>query len=105
MPRKGDAFIVQERQVEDILATFTDLTAGLLGVSEPLRLLARQLALPDGSRLDLLFAAGRKLLLVELKVEACRKEFVRQIAKSMFEKSFFMRGKKQSISPLPRPTT
>ncbi|MFA0771974.1 MAG: hypothetical protein REDVDVYQ_002506, partial [Candidatus Fervidibacter sp.] len=28
MPRKGDAFIVQERQVEDILATFTDLTAG-----------------------------------------------------------------------------
>jgi len=24
---------------------------------------------------------------------------------SMFEKSFFMRGKKQSISPLPRPTT
>jgi hypothetical protein len=24
---------------------------------------------------------------------------------SMFEKSFFMRGKKRSISPLPRPTT
>jgi DNA-binding transcriptional ArsR family regulator len=80
MPRKRGEFVVQERQVEDILATFTDITARLLGIFLPLRLLARQLALPDGSRLDLLFAAGRKLLLVELKVEACRKDFVRQIA-------------------------
>ena len=80
MPKRHGEFIVQERQVEDILATFTDITARLLSVSLPLRLLARQISLPDGSRLDLLFAAGRKLLLVELKVEACRKEFIRQIA-------------------------
>jgi len=80
MPKRHGEFFVQERQVEDILATFTDITARLLSVSLPLRLLARQLSLPDGSRLDLLFAAGRKLLLVELKVEACRKEFIHQIA-------------------------
>jgi DNA-binding transcriptional ArsR family regulator len=79
MLKKRGEFVVHERQVEDILTTFTDITAGLLGISLPLRLLARQLALPDGSRLDLLFAAGRKLLLVEIKVEACRKEFIRQI--------------------------
>ena len=28
-----------------------------------------------------------------------------KVTESMFEKSSFMRGKKQSISPLPRPTT
>jgi len=28
-----------------------------------------------------------------------------QVTTSMFEKSFFMRGKKQSISPLPSPNT
>jgi predicted acetyltransferase len=34
-----------------------------------------------------------------------RSEFIVNPEKSMFEKSSFMRGKKQSISPLPRPTT
>ncbi len=80
MREKANQLVVRERQVEDILATFTDITAALLSVPMPLRLLARQLELPDGSRLDLLFAVGNRLLLVELKVEGCRKEFVEQVA-------------------------
>jgi hypothetical protein len=35
MPRKRGEFVVQERQVEDILATFTDITARLLGMFSP----------------------------------------------------------------------
>lgn len=74
------ALVVSEREIEDILATCTDLLAELLGTTTPLRVLARQLELPDGGRLDMLCLAGDRLHLVELKVEPARPEFVRQTA-------------------------
>lgn len=75
------ALVVSERQIEDILATCTDLLAELIGAPSPLRVLARQQELPDGGRLDLLCIAGGQIHLVELKVEPARPEFVEQTAR------------------------
>jgi len=70
--------LVRESQVEDVLATYPHLTQQLLGVSNELSLLARQMSLPSG-KLDLLFASGNRLLLLELKVEDFREEFIKQV--------------------------
>ncbi|MCX7926461.1 MAG: hypothetical protein N2554_11730 [Fimbriimonadales bacterium] len=75
-----DEIVVSERQIEDILATYTDLLAELLGAPMPLRVLARQMELPNGERLDLLCLAGGQLHLVELKVEPARQQFIEQVA-------------------------
>jgi predicted transcriptional regulator len=74
------AIVVRERQIEDILATYTDLLGQILGAPAPLRVLARQLELPNGGRLDLLCLGGGQLHLIEIKVEPARKEFVQQTA-------------------------
>jgi hypothetical protein len=71
--------LVRESQVEDILATYTDLAQRILGTPEPVSLLARQMEVPSG-RLDLLYISGRQLVVVELKVEDARPTFVAQVA-------------------------
>jgi hypothetical protein len=71
--------LVRESQVEDILATYTDLAQRILGTPEPTRLLARQMDVPSG-RLDLLYVSGQQLLVVELKVEGATPTFVAQAA-------------------------
>ena len=70
--------IIRESQIEDVLATYPDITREILGISEDLTLLSRQKILPSGNRLDLLFVAGTKLKLLELKVESFQDEFVEQ---------------------------
>lgn len=70
---------VKESQVEEILATYPDIAAEVLGLSENLALISRQQLLPSGNRLDLLFAQGAKLVLVELKVVTYASEFLTQI--------------------------
>ena len=69
---------IRESQVEDVLATYPHITQRLLALDNQLSLLARQTILPSG-RLDLLFASGNKLLLLELKVEECCEEHIQQI--------------------------
>jgi len=70
---------IRESQIEDILATYPDITREILGTQDELSLLSRQKVLPSENKLDLLFACGIKLVLIELKVEAFRDEFIRQI--------------------------
>lgn len=70
--------IVQESQVEDILATYPNITQRVLGIDRDLSLLARQKKIVSG-RLDLLFASNNKLLLLELKVEDFKPKFVDQV--------------------------
>ena len=81
MASNREEIVVRERQIEDILATYTDLLGQMLGASTPLRVLARQLELPDGGRLDLICLGGGQLHLVEIKVEPACTEFVRQTAR------------------------
>jgi len=60
------------------IATYPDITKEILGISEELTLLSRQKILPSGNKLDLLFVAGTKLKLLELKVESFQDKFVEQ---------------------------
>lgn len=73
--------IVRESQIEDILATYPDITKEVLGIKEELTLLARQKILPNGDKIDLLFVADSRLKLVELKVERYKSDFVYQVKK------------------------
>jgi len=66
---------VHESQIEDILASYPAIAKRVLGTTDDLRLLVRQMPLPSG-RLDLLYATGASLLLVELKVEPAIEPFV-----------------------------
>ncbi|MCH7488209.1 MAG: DUF91 domain-containing protein [Chloroflexi bacterium] len=70
--------VVRESQIEDVLASFPPIAQRTLGLSESPQLVARQMIVPSG-RLDLLYATGQTLTLVELKVEKATSEFVEQI--------------------------
>ena len=72
------ALEIRESQVEDVLATHPHIAQSILELDEAPRLVARQMIVPSG-RLDLLYATGRTLMLVELKVEDARPEFVTQV--------------------------
>lgn len=69
---------VRESQIEDVLASYPEVAQRLIGSRHELRLIARQMPLRSG-RLDLLFSAGKELLLVELKAEAFKRDFVSQV--------------------------
>ena len=69
---------VRESQIEDVLASFPRIAQRVLGLDEAPQLVARQMNIPSG-RLDLLYATGRTLTLVELKVEDAKPEFVAQV--------------------------
>ncbi|MDP2952911.1 MAG: winged helix-turn-helix domain-containing protein [Chloroflexota bacterium] len=69
---------VHESQVEEVIATYPDICAELIGVKEELVLISRQKILPSGDRLDLLFTHRSHLILVELKAVPFREEFLEQ---------------------------
>lgn len=69
---------IRESQIEDVLATYPDITKEIIEVSEDLTLLSRQKILPSGNKIDLLFVAGTKLKLLELKVEIFQNRFMEQ---------------------------
>lgn len=69
---------IREAQIEDVLATYPDLLKDILGIAD-LTLIARQKILPSGNRLDLLFLFGKRILLLELKAERFKAEFLNQI--------------------------
>ena len=76
---------VRESQVEDVLATYPDITKEVVGIHDDLTLLARQKLLPSGNKLDLLFVSGTRLKLLELKVSAFEKQFIDQIVQYKHE--------------------
>lgn len=78
MPRRP-ASEVRESAVEDALATYPDILAKTLGLRAPIKIIGRQLQLPNG-RLDLLALCEDRLDLIELKVEPFKKEFLAQVA-------------------------
>lgn len=69
---------IRESQVEDVLATFPRITQHVLGLDESPQLVARQMSVASG-RLDLLYASGQTLTLIELKVEEAKVEFIKQV--------------------------
>lgn len=70
---------VRESQVEDVLAIYPDIAREIFDFKDELTLLHRQKILPSGNKLDLLFASGKKLVLVELKVENFQTQFLNQV--------------------------
>lgn len=70
---------VRESQVEDVLATYPDITKEVVGIPDDLTLLARQKLLPSGNRIDLLFVSGTRLKLLELKIGVFQKQFIDQV--------------------------
>ena len=73
----AEALQIRESQVEDVLASFPHIAQRVLDLPETPQLIARQMTIPSG-RLDLLYATGGSLMLVELKVEGAKREFIRQ---------------------------
>lgn len=69
---------IRESQIEDIFAIYPIIFCESVGLKEDASLLFRQYTLPSG-RLDLLFAAADKLVLVELKVEPFEDDFIGQL--------------------------
>ena len=69
---------IRESQVEDVLASFPNIAQHVLGLDEAPQLIARQMGIASG-RLDLLYATGQRLTVVELKVEDARLEFITQV--------------------------
>lgn len=69
---------VRESEIEDIFTHYPELLKRALGVSDDIELVARQKLLPSG-RLDLVFACGNELLLVELKTEEFKRGFLAQV--------------------------
>ncbi len=69
---------VRESQVEDVLVTYPHIARRVLVLDETPQLIARQMILASG-RLDMLYATGRTLTLVELKVEDAKSQFISQV--------------------------
>ncbi len=70
---------IRESQIEDILVMYPEIAAQILGEIADITPVARQKKLPSGGRLDVAYVAGNKFLLVELKVEAFKIEFLDQV--------------------------
>lgn len=78
MRRRFKTINIREIEIEDVLVSYPQITANILGFSGELRLIARQMIVPSG-RIDLLFLGETKLFLIELKVEKLNKEFIDQV--------------------------
>ena len=70
---------IRESQIEDVLCRHLDITRQLIKNTGELSLISRQKILPSGHRLDMLFMDMDRLALIELKVEAFKKDFLKQI--------------------------
>ncbi len=69
---------VRESQIEDVLATYPVIAKQVLGEAQEMHLLARQMTVGSG-RIDLLFSAGGRLILVELKAVQAEDAHLSQI--------------------------
>lgn len=76
---KATSVNIRESQVEDVFATYPDILKEIIGLTEDITLIARQKILPSGNKIDLLFITGKTILLIELKVENFRREYLDQV--------------------------
>jgi len=76
---------IRESEIEDILVMFPDIAAAVLGLKGNLSVICRQKQLPSGGRLDVAFLAGAEIVLIELKVEPFRSQFISQIVQYQTE--------------------
>jgi len=70
---------IRESQVEDILVMYPEIAARILGEDSDITPVVRQKSLPSGGRLDVVYIAGNRFLLVELKVEPFVPAFLEQV--------------------------
>lgn len=70
---------IRESQIEDILVMYPEIAARIMGENSDITPVVRQKSLPSGGRLDVVYIAGNRFLLVELKVEAFVSAFLNQI--------------------------
>lgn len=79
MVRKRENKIL-ESEIEDALVTYLDILKDILNIKKEIRLIARQLQLPDEKkRLDILLTVGDEIFLIELKVESFKESFIEQV--------------------------
>lgn len=76
--RKKTDVAVRESEIEDVFATYPQLLSQVLDFDFELNIIARQMEVESG-KLDLLTTAKNMLYLIELKVEAFKKDFLEQI--------------------------
>ncbi|MDR1180411.1 MAG: hypothetical protein LBL13_00315 [Bacteroidales bacterium] len=69
---------IRETQIEDILISSPILMKETLKLEDEPRLIGRQIIVPSG-RLDMLYTYRKDLFLIELKVAAFQKKFIRQV--------------------------
>jgi hypothetical protein len=70
---------IRESQIEDILVMYPEIAARVLGENSDITPVVRQKSLPSGGRLDIVYIAGNRFLLIELKVEAFVSTFLQQV--------------------------
>lgn len=70
---------IRESQIEDILVMYPEIAARILDENSDITPVVRQKSLPSGGRLDVVYIAGNRFLLVELKVEAFAAAFLEQV--------------------------
>jgi hypothetical protein len=70
---------IRESQIEDILVMYPEIAARILGENPDITPVVRQKSLPSGGRLDIVYIAGNRFLLIELKVEAFIAKFLNQV--------------------------
>ncbi len=75
----SSAVHIRESQIEDILVMYPEIAAHLLHAPADITPIARQKWLPSGGRLDIVYVSGSKFLLVELKVESYKPQFLNQV--------------------------
>ena len=70
---------IRESQIEDILVMYPEIAARLLNEDSDITPVVRQKYLPSGGRLDVVYIADNRFLLVELKVETFTATFLAQV--------------------------
>src|SRR3972149_11354705 len=95
----AEPILIRESQVEDVLASFPHIAQRVLELDELPQLIARQMPVASG-RLDLLYATGQTLTLIELKVEEAREEFITQVLHYLSDLQEFQAQRKLVAAPI-----
>src|SRR3972149_3483597 len=86
---------ILESEIESALVAHLDILRGILTTENEIRLISRQLRLADGERrLDILLAVGNEILLIELKKEPFKKQFIEQVIAYQEELRILQENKK-----------
>ncbi|MCK4295345.1 MAG: hypothetical protein KAX28_01655 [Candidatus Marinimicrobia bacterium] len=76
---------IRESQIEDIFATQLGEVKNILSIQDNISLINRQMILPSGNKLDLLFLSSTEFLLLELKAVRSEIKFCKQVISYKYE--------------------